>query len=136
MERIQRGDEGGERGDIFSNLLHAKQLETGEPYNQRELMGEAILLLVAGSDTTSTALTVIIWHHMANPETLQKLTSEICGTFSSVEATTYHMRSDLFTYIKLKLSFTNPEMELQDGFDVEDTFVALKPKVRVQVAKV
>lgn len=46
MERIQRGDEGGERGDILSNLLHAKQPETGEPYNQRELMGEAILLLL------------------------------------------------------------------------------------------
>lgn len=37
---------------------------------------------------------------------------------------------------QLKLSFTNPEKELQDGFDVEDAFVALKPKVRVQVAKV
>lgn len=36
---------------------------------------------------------------------------------------------------RLKLSFTNAEKELQDGFDVEDAFVALKPKVRVQAAK-
>ncbi len=37
---------------------------------------------------------------------------------------------------QLKLSFTDPEKELREGFDVEDAFVALKPKVRVQVMKV
>ncbi|OBT65012.1 hypothetical protein VE03_05239 [Pseudogymnoascus sp. 23342-1-I1] len=245
MEKIGRGDGDCDREDIFSTLLHAKQPETGEPYNQHELMGESILLLVAGSDTTSTALTVILWHLLANPKTMEKLTSEICGTFSSVEDIKYkdlkglpylhavieeglricppnpgliprvvmdrspgnlvigehvfppgteigvcnislHLNSKYFDNPKsfqperwlqdsalkcekaafspfslgpraclgrnmaymemsltlallafrLKLSFTNPEKELQDGFDVEDAFVALKPKVRVQVAKV
>ncbi|KAJ5369552.1 Cytochrome P450 E-class group I [Penicillium cosmopolitanum] len=44
---------------------------------------------VAGSDTTSTALTVIIWHLLANPKTMQKLTAEICENFNSAEAINY-----------------------------------------------
>lgn len=34
-----------DREDFFSNILQARRPETGEPYDQRELMGEAILLL-------------------------------------------------------------------------------------------
>lgn len=44
---------------------------------------------VAGSDTTSTALTVILWHLLANPETLRKLTSEVCEKFKSAEEIKY-----------------------------------------------
>jgi hypothetical protein len=50
---------------------------------------------VAGSDTTSTALTVIIWHLLANPETMQKLTSEVCGTYGSVEDIKYQSPQSL-----------------------------------------
>ncbi|KAJ5468480.1 hypothetical protein N7475_006232 [Penicillium sp. IBT 31633x] len=78
-----------DREDFFSNILQARRPETGEPYDQRELMGEAILLLVAGSDTTSNALTVIIWHLLANPTTMQKLTDEICEKFDSAEEIQY-----------------------------------------------
>lgn len=34
-----------ERDDFFTNILQARRPETGEPYDKRELMGEAILLL-------------------------------------------------------------------------------------------
>ncbi|KAJ5506599.1 Cytochrome P450 E-class group I [Penicillium expansum] len=99
-----------ERDDFFTNILQARRPETGEPYDKRELMGEAILLLfvqtahipdsvisllikvvysVAGSDTTSTALTVIIWHLLANPKTMEKLTAEICENFDSTDSIKY-----------------------------------------------
>ncbi|BCS26853.1 uncharacterized protein APUU_51564S [Aspergillus puulaauensis] len=78
-----------DREDFFTNILQARRPDNGEPYDQRELMGEAILLLVAGSDTTSTALTVIVWHLLANPETMQKLTQEVCDRFDSAAAINY-----------------------------------------------
>lgn len=99
-----------EREDFFTNILQARRPDNEEPYGMQELMGEAILLLfvysahiiscilsrlipsmysVAGSDTTSTALTVIIWHLLANPKTMQKLTAEICENFNSAEAINY-----------------------------------------------
>ena len=34
-----------DREDFFTNILQARRPDTGEPYDQRELMGEAILLL-------------------------------------------------------------------------------------------
>ncbi|KAL2701816.1 hypothetical protein AAEP93_006114 [Penicillium crustosum] len=107
---MQQIDSKSERDDFFTNILQARRPDTGEPYDKRELMGEAILLLfvqtahipnsfaprltktvcsVAGSDTTSTALTVIIWHLLANPKTMQKLTAEICETFESPEEIKY-----------------------------------------------
>ncbi|OQE39382.1 hypothetical protein PENCOP_c007G07340 [Penicillium coprophilum] len=73
------------RGYVFQ----ARRPDNGKPYEMQELMGEAILLLVAGSDTTSTALTVIIWHLLANPKTMQTLTAEIRDNFDSAEAIKY-----------------------------------------------
>lgn len=107
---MQQMNTKSERDDFFTNILQARRPDTGEPYDERELMGEAILLLfvhtayipssipprlmkpvysVAGSDTTSTALTVIIWHLLANPKTMEKLTAEICEKFDSAEAIKY-----------------------------------------------
>lgn len=107
MEQMNRKSE---RDDFFTNILQARHPETGLPYPKPELMGEAILLLfvhtvyapssisprlmnpvysVAGSDTTSTALTVIIWHLLANPKTMEKLTAEICENFKSTDEIKY-----------------------------------------------
>lgn len=36
---------------------------------------------------------------------------------------------------QLRLSFVNHDKEIQAGFDVEDAFVAIKPSVKVKVAK-
>ncbi|KAJ5513437.1 Cytochrome P450 E-class group I [Penicillium fimorum] len=86
MEQMNRKSE---REDFFTNILQARHPETGLPYPKAELMGEAILLLVAGSDTTSTALTVIIWHLLANPKTMEKLTAEIRDNFKSTDEIKY-----------------------------------------------
>ncbi|KAJ5383808.1 Cytochrome P450 E-class group I [Penicillium concentricum] len=98
MEQMNRKSE---REDFFTNILQARHPETGLPYPKPELMGEAILLLsvllrlmnpmysVAGSDTTSTALTVILWHLLANPKTMEKLTAEIRGNFKSTDEIKY-----------------------------------------------
>jgi cytochrome P450 len=45
--------------------------------SQEEASGEALLQVVAGSDTTATGLRMVMLHVMANPAVYQKLQSEI-----------------------------------------------------------
>lgn len=47
-------------------------------------MGNAIVLIVAGSETTATALIGTTWYLLKNPSCFAKLTEEIRSTFSSL----------------------------------------------------
>ncbi|KAF7911815.1 hypothetical protein EAE99_010997 [Botrytis elliptica] len=69
--------------DIMHHLLNAHDEETTSVYSDNELLGEAILLMMAGSDTTSTALTATLFYLFHNPHALQSLRSELAHTFSS-----------------------------------------------------
>ena len=54
--RRRRADAGaGERDDVFSLLLAARD-EDGDPLTDSELRDELMTLLVAGHETTATAL--------------------------------------------------------------------------------
>ncbi|KXH25585.1 hypothetical protein CNYM01_00366 [Colletotrichum nymphaeae SA-01] len=64
------------RQDIFNYLLTAKSPTTGTPFPDRELFGEAIVMFVAGSDTTSTALLTILWHLLAHKDAYDKVAFE------------------------------------------------------------
>lgn len=46
-----------DRGDLFSMLMLAQDEETGERMNDRQLRDELLTMLVAGHETTATALT-------------------------------------------------------------------------------
>jgi cytochrome P450 len=69
--------------DFFYYLLGAKDPETGKGFSTKELWGEANVLMIAGSDTTATALSSTLFHLCRNPETLIKLQHEIRTNFSS-----------------------------------------------------
>ncbi|KAF5869440.1 putative cytochrome p450 family protein [Botrytis fragariae] len=69
--------------DIMHHLLNAHDEETTSVYSDNELLGEAILLMMAGSDTTSTALTATLFYLFHNPHALQSLRSELAHIFSS-----------------------------------------------------
>lgn len=77
------------REDIFNYLLTAQKPETGEPFPDPELFGEAIILFVAGSDTTSTALLTTLWHLISHKETYKTLAEEVRSKFSSIDEITY-----------------------------------------------
>ncbi|MFB2970609.1 cytochrome P450 [Aerosakkonema sp. BLCC-F183] len=65
-----------ERNDILSLLLMARD-ETGQPMTDDELRDELITLLIAGHDTTTTAITwALYWIHYL-PEVHSKLLAEI-----------------------------------------------------------
>ncbi|KAG0646657.1 Cytochrome P450 monooxygenase AKT7 [Hyphodiscus hymeniophilus] len=74
-----------DRKDFFYYLLNARDPETGKGFTTPELWGESNLLIIAGSDTTSTALASAFFYLVHNPEKLEKLSKEILTTFQDVE---------------------------------------------------
>jgi cytochrome P450 len=52
----ERRREGGDRGDLLSMLMQARDEETGEQMTDEQLCCEALTFLIAGHETTATAL--------------------------------------------------------------------------------
>ncbi|KAF2233206.1 putative cytochrome P450 monooxygenase [Viridothelium virens] len=74
------------------SVMHSILDETDGIYRTKDgevstsaLVSEASLLIVAGSDTTSTALANTIFHLLNNPKTLSALSSEIRDQFQHVD---------------------------------------------------
>lgn len=80
---------GSGNGEIFNHLLEAKQHDTGEHFSDRELFGESIVLFVAGSDTTSTALLTTLWHLLRHKRAYETVTKEVRSTFACIDDITY-----------------------------------------------
>jgi cytochrome P450 len=74
-----------DRKDFFYYLLKAKDPETGKGFSTPELWGESNLLIIAGSDTTSTALAATMFYLVHNPKVLEKLAKEVRAAFEEVE---------------------------------------------------
>lgn len=79
-ERTRLGDE-TDRRDFFYHLLKARDPETGLGFSTPELWGESNLLIIAGSDTTSTALAATLFYLVRNPLALAKVVSEVRAAF-------------------------------------------------------
>jgi cytochrome P450 len=65
-----------DRDDILSLLLQATD-DAGEPMGDDELRDELITLLVAGHETTATALSWAVERLLRTPDTLQRLHEEV-----------------------------------------------------------
>jgi cytochrome P450 len=83
MERTKLGLD-ADRKDFFYHLLTAKD-DTGAGFSMNELWGESNLLIIAGSDTTSTALAATFFYLLHNPAALQQATEEVRTIFGDVE---------------------------------------------------
>jgi cytochrome P450 len=64
-----------ERGDDLISFLLGAQLD-GRPLDEREVFGGCLLLLVAGIDTTWSAIGASIWHLASHPEDQRRLRTE------------------------------------------------------------
>jgi cytochrome P450 len=85
VERTQMSADKSDRKDFFYYLLKAKDPETGLGFSMQELWGESNLLIIAGSDTTSTALASAIFYLVHNLTCLSKATAEVRNSFTDVE---------------------------------------------------
>lgn len=79
-KRIERTDL--DRQDFFSHLIRDGRI------SEKELMATAWTLIMAGSETTATALTATIFYLLRNPQALDNLTNEILASFQSAHQIT------------------------------------------------
>ncbi|KAH8807260.1 cytochrome protein [Xylogone sp. PMI_703] len=74
-----------EHMDIFSLMVDARDPETGQGFSMSELWAEAKFLIVAGSDTTSTAIAAALFYITRDAAAQQKAAAEVRNRFSSLE---------------------------------------------------
>ncbi len=63
--------------DLLSMLLHSRYEDTGKPMDDQQLRDEAITLFAAGHETSSNALSWILYLLAQHPAILQKLREEL-----------------------------------------------------------
>ncbi|CAG7943360.1 unnamed protein product [Penicillium salamii] len=97
-ERTQIGRDA--KKDFFYYLLNAKDPETGNGLSTPELWGESNVLMIAGSDTTSTTLAATLFYLVRRPEALAKLTAEIRSAFTEVEEIVTNSSLGELVYLK------------------------------------
>lgn len=98
QERAMAGREA--KKDFFYYLLNAKDPETGKGLTTPELWGEANVLMIAGSDTTSTTLAATLFHLVRSPAVRAKLSKEVRGAFTHVEEIVSGTRLNELVYLK------------------------------------
>ncbi|CAE6434675.1 unnamed protein product [Rhizoctonia solani] len=79
--RVKRGprkdtEDGEQSIDMIDKLLEVKD-DDGNPLTADELYSEALMLLIAGSDTTSNTLSSLCYHLAIHPDIQQKLQTEL-----------------------------------------------------------
>jgi len=73
----ERRREGRDHGDLLSMLIQARDEETGEAMTEDDLCSEALTFLVAGHETTSTALTWTWFLLGSHPSIRQRVREEV-----------------------------------------------------------
>jgi cytochrome P450 len=90
--RIAQGHEIKER-DIFGSLLAAHDAETNRSLTREELIAEAGLFIIAGSDTTGSAITATIFYLLHHEKCYKTVQQEVLSRFSRIED--IHSRASL-----------------------------------------
>ena len=96
-ERLQRK---GEASDMFAHIAAAKDPETGEGFSPNEIHAESATLIVAGSDTSSTALSGLFFYLATNEAAYEKAALEVRAAFSSKEEITMGPKLAACTYLR------------------------------------
>ncbi|KAJ5714392.1 cytochrome P450 [Penicillium malachiteum] len=73
----------GSMKGAFALLRDAVDPETQEPLSFKELCGESATLVVAGTDTTSTALAASLYYLTHHPKVYERAVQEVRSTFQS-----------------------------------------------------
>lgn len=85
MEKESKPDEESSRHDMFHYLCAARDPVTNEPYSEDALQGEAAMLIVAGSDSTSSILAAFWFYISRNQTAYERIITEIRSTFNAAD---------------------------------------------------
>lgn len=82
LEEAARAEEAGtkdvlSRKDILTDLILAKNPDTGARLTQADLETEAFGFIIAGTHTTSATTALLLYHLLHNPASLQQIVSEL-----------------------------------------------------------
>ena len=95
MQNVEQ-DSDFAKGTFLRNLVDAEDAETGSKLSFEELVENAIIFLVAGSDTTAVTTLYTIWECGKNHKVREKLMAEIRSAFPDPnEMPTYDKASKL-----------------------------------------
>jgi cytochrome P450 len=132
MERTKLGLD-VDRKDFFYYLLNAKDPETGAGFTMNELWGESNLLIIAGSDTTSTAMAGAFFYLAHNPGAYEKLVTEIREKFADVEEIVTGPKLNSCVFLKACIDETMrmtppvagalPRQVLSGGMEIDGHFI-------------
>lgn len=86
--RDTKKNDRSQRKDLFEMLSHAKDPESGKGFTPSEIIAESVTLVVAGADTSATAMAAIFFYLSRNPDAYARAVSEVRSTFTSVEEIT------------------------------------------------
>ncbi|VUC35513.1 unnamed protein product [Clonostachys rosea] len=98
-ERTKMGED-SDRRDFFYYLLKARDPETGQGFSTPELWAESNLLIIAGSDTTSTAMAATLFYLVRNEHALRKVVEEVRTKFNDVEEIVQGQALTSCTYLR------------------------------------
>ncbi len=79
----ERAAAGGDGGDLLTYLTTAEM--DGEPLSRKHRIGSAFLVLIAGADTTWSAIGSTLWHLATHPEDRRRLVEDPALIDTAVE---------------------------------------------------
>lgn len=130
----QGSDQKNGRKDMFHYFFQAKDPETGlSAYSPEELFMETHLLVIAGSDTTTTTIAGTIFYLTRNPRVYARLVQEIRTTFQTVDEIRSGTKLSACSYLRACLDEAMrmsppvpgemPREVLPGGIEVDGKFV-------------
>ncbi|KAH9029480.1 high nitrogen upregulated cytochrome P450 monooxygenase 2 [Lactarius pseudohatsudake] len=81
LERLRMG---ANRKDLFYHLS-GEELPESERPSPADVAKDGLLAIIAGSDTTSSALTAVLYYLLCNPAAYERLQAEVDGAFPGGE---------------------------------------------------
>ncbi|KAF9873688.1 branched-chain-amino-acid aminotransferase [Colletotrichum karsti] len=97
-ERVSKISES--KKDFMFWLTGAVDPVTGDTFTMEELVEEAILLITAGSDTSSTAISSTIYYLLHSPDKLARLQKEVRSVFTSIDQIEFGTELQACTYLR------------------------------------
>lgn len=84
LRDTERADRTGRR-DLLERFSHAKDPETGRGFSHQEKMAEAVTLVVAGGDTSATAMAAVFFYLSRHPPAYARARDEVRSAFATVD---------------------------------------------------